>query len=55
MEHSGGGMLTVAEVVGVQGQGLHGDSLHLPLNFTMNLKLLSKIQCIKKKKKEGFS
>ena len=33
-------MLTAEEVLGVQEQRVYENSLHLPFNFTMNLKLL---------------
>lgn len=34
------GMLVVGAAVHVWGQGVHGKSLYLPLNFVFNLKLL---------------
>lgn len=34
------GMLTMGEAVHVGTEGAHGNSLYLPLNFAMDLKLL---------------
>lgn len=36
------GMLTMGEAVHECGQGIYGKSLNVPLNFTVNLKLLNK-------------
>ena len=42
-------MLTVEEAIHVWGQGVYRESLYLPLNFAVNLKLLYKFLIIIKK------
>ena len=37
-----GGMLIMGEAFYVWGQGVYGNSLYLPLNFAVNLKLIQK-------------
>lgn len=46
--------LVVGKAMHVQGQGAYWKSLYLPLNFAVDLKLLSKIKSQKFKKKNSY-